>query len=71
MSTIAEPSVMNNLESLSQLQKIAEALGSTLSFILSDDTQNTTVQTVDFNQTGSSNSQKIKVTKAPTHELAK
>jgi hypothetical protein len=29
-----------------------------------------TVQTGDFNQVGSSNSQKIKVTKAPAHELA-
>jgi transcriptional regulator with XRE-family HTH domain len=56
---------------LSQLEKIAEALGSTLNFLLSESNQSSTVQTGDSNQTGNNFKQKVKVTKAPTQELAK
>jgi transcriptional regulator with XRE-family HTH domain len=108
MSTIAETSVMNNLESkiknrlaeqgmtiqrlatesgiseptlhaifnrgdakLSQLEKIAEALGSTLNFLLSDSAQTATVQTGDFNQAGNGNNQKVKVDKGqPQQDLS-
>jgi transcriptional regulator with XRE-family HTH domain len=56
---------------LSQLEKIAEALGSTLNFLLSESNQSSIVQTGDSNQTGNNFKQKVKVTKAPTQELAK
>lgn len=56
---------------LSQLEKIAEALGSTLNFLLSEGNQPSTVQTGDFNQAGNSLTQKVKVTKAPSQEVAK
>jgi transcriptional regulator with XRE-family HTH domain len=56
---------------LSQLEKIAEALGSTLNFLLSEVNQSSAMQTGDFNQTRNNFKQKVKVTKAPTQELAK
>lgn len=57
---------------LSQLEKIAEALNISLSFLLSDSTQTSVTQTGDFNQAGSSNTQKVKVDKsqASSQELA-
>ncbi|MBJ6142784.1 helix-turn-helix transcriptional regulator [Hymenobacter sp. BT559] len=56
---------------LSQLEKIAEALSSTLNFLLSEDNKASTVQTGDFNQAGSGNSQKVKVDKGkPQQDLA-
>jgi transcriptional regulator with XRE-family HTH domain len=55
---------------LSQLEKIATALGTTLSFLLDDGTQPSAIQTGDFNQAGNANTQKIKTSKAPSQELA-
>jgi lambda repressor-like predicted transcriptional regulator len=58
---------------LSQLEKIAEALGVSLSYFLEEgSTSNTTAtQTGTNNQAGSGNTQKIKTSsKAPAHELA-
>lgn len=56
---------------LSQLEKIAEALGISLNFFLSDDTLPSSVQTGDFNQAGNNLSQKVKVSKGqPQQDLA-
>jgi transcriptional regulator with XRE-family HTH domain len=55
---------------LSQLEKIAEALSISLSFLLSENTQPSVAQTGDFNQAGSSNTQKVKVDKGqPQQDL--
>lgn len=55
---------------LSQLEKIASALKTTLSFFLDEQSHSSVNQAGDFNQAGTSNSQKIKVSKAPAQELA-
>jgi hypothetical protein len=54
-----------------QLERIAEALNSTLNFLLSKNKQASTVQNNDFNHAGSGNSQKVKVHKdKPEQNLA-
>jgi transcriptional regulator with XRE-family HTH domain len=75
VSGISEPTlhaIFNRGDAkLSQLEKIAEALNSTLNFLLSEDNQASTVQTGDFNQAGNGNSQKVKVDKGqPQQDLA-
>lgn len=55
---------------LSQLEKIAAALGITLSFLLDENSQPSGIHTGDFNQVGNANTQKIKTSKAPSQELA-
>lgn len=58
---------------LSQLEKIASALGVTLSFLLDEESQSaqpSVIQTGGFNLSGGGNFQKVKVSKAPSQELA-
>jgi len=71
-SGISEPTlhaIFNRGDSkLSQLEKIAEALGVSLSFFLSDDTLPSSVQNGDFNQAGNNLSQKVKVDKGQAQQ---
>ncbi|MBH8567552.1 helix-turn-helix transcriptional regulator [Microvirga sp. STS02] len=77
-SGISEPTlhaILNRDDAkLSQLEKIAEALGVSLSYFLEEGSTSTVItstQTGFANQAGSGNSQKIRTsTKAPAHELA-
>jgi transcriptional regulator with XRE-family HTH domain len=74
-SSISEPTlhaIFNRGDAkLSQLEKIAEALGSTLNSLLSEGDQASTVQTGHVTQAGSGNSQKVKVDKGqPQQDLA-
>lgn len=59
---------------LDYLRKSSDLLGIPISSLLDDSVENLSktkaVQTGDFNQAGNSNSQKIKVSKAPAQELA-
>lgn len=55
---------------VSYLRKADELLNSPLSYFLDEPGQGSTSQIGDFNQFGSGNTQKDKVSKAPAHELA-
>lgn len=56
---------------LSQLEKIADTLSTSLNFLLSDDDKPAVSQTGDSNQAGSSKTQKVKVDKGqPQQDLA-
>lgn len=57
---------------ISQLEKISEALNTSLNYFLEDYIGSTSqlTQTGEFNQAGNGNSQKIKVSKVPGPELA-
>jgi transcriptional regulator with XRE-family HTH domain len=56
---------------LSQLEKIADTLSTSLNFLLSDDGKPAVSQTGDSNQAGSSKTQKVKVDKGqPQQDLA-
>nr|GFD17478.1 hypothetical protein [Tanacetum cinerariifolium] len=50
------------------LERIAEALNSTLNFLLSKNKQASTVQNNNFNHAGSGNSQKVKVDKGKSQQ---
>jgi transcriptional regulator with XRE-family HTH domain len=77
-SGISEPTlhaILNRDDAkLSQLEKIAEALGVSLSYFLeepSNSNETMATQTGSNNQAGSGNTQKIKTSsKSPAHELA-
>ena len=76
LAGISEPTIhaiLNRQDAkLSQLQKIAETLEVSLSYFIDENSTSSspTSQTGDFNQSGHGNSQKIRVTKAPSQELA-
>ena len=57
---------------ISQLVRISNALNASLSFFLEEvpDSTSTTTQSGTYNQAGNGNSQKIKVSKSPSQELA-